>query len=111
MKRWAGLLALFLLAAIGAVVIAPWFQPSEHEQRFAKIRVGMTKDDVEAIMQKQSGVRLNRFVMPAGHPSKIGEAWYWRCRLSRWGAGVEFVVKFDNTGRVAATAMGQSEEP
>jgi hypothetical protein len=27
MKRWAGLLALFLLAAIGAMVIAPCFQP------------------------------------------------------------------------------------
>jgi hypothetical protein len=48
-KRWAGLFALFLLAAIGVMVFAPRFQPSELERRHATINLGMTRDEVAKI--------------------------------------------------------------
>jgi hypothetical protein len=94
-KRWAGLLALFLLAAIGAVVIAPRFQPSEHEQRFAKIRVGMTVDEVEAIMGGRGFVEF-----PAPNAAR-----YWICPRRAGRPAVALNVVFDDAARVAETAV------
>jgi hypothetical protein len=45
-ERWAGLLALFLLAAIGAAAVAPRIGPSELERQHATIRVGMSPEEV-----------------------------------------------------------------
>jgi hypothetical protein len=77
-KRWGALLALFLLAVIGAVVIAPRFQPNGLDRRHARIRVGMTHEEVRAIMDSSDK-------QPAsGDPRR--QTWYWRCPQVRQGA-------------------------
>jgi hypothetical protein len=98
MKRWAGLLALFLLAAIGAVMIAPRFQPSDLERRHAKVRPGMTVEEVTSIMHPDRGWPNN--IQP-------GE-WTWAWRVPR-RVGARKVrlleVEFDNRGRVIRTTV------
>ena len=74
------------------------------------IRVGMTKDEVDAIMPRQSGLRHDRIVLPAAHPSKPSEMWFWRPLSSMWSSNRLFVVKFDDTGRVATTVAGHWEQ-
>jgi hypothetical protein len=52
MRRWAGLLALFLLATLGALAISARMRPGEWERRHAMIRVGMTPAE-----EKPDGLR------------------------------------------------------
>jgi hypothetical protein len=95
MKRWAGLLALFLLAAVGTVVLAPRFQPSEFERRHATIRAGMTVDEVEAIMGGRGYVEY-----PAPNAAQC-----WICPRRAGRPAVLLTVVFDEEARVVETAV------
>ena len=105
MKHWAGLLLVFVVAAIAAVVIAPRFRPSALERRHATIRVGMTSGEVENIMD-QAGVNHEKAVVsvPKGGPPFRGEVWLWPCRRDTLRGEVKVVVVFDQAGRVTETA-------
>ena len=99
MKRWAGLLTLLLLAAIGAVAISTRLQPSELERRHATIRVGMTRDEVVELMGTgQADPR--RLLQPV-----VFWTWSWLPPRRFMARDVLLQVEFDATGRVARTSV------
>jgi hypothetical protein len=96
-KRWAGLVALFLVAALGAVVISA---PSELERRHATIRPGMTYREVSKMM---GGTGVD-FASPVGSG---GGGWtrHWSCPKRLGRRHVELVVTFDDEGLVTETTV------
>jgi hypothetical protein len=108
MKRWAGLLALFLLAAISAVVIAPRFAPSELERRHATIRVGMTASEVVKIMD----ARVEPLTFLGA--SNLGSGFTWSYLPPRrfLARDVRLEVDFDTNSRVIRTTVdGEQRQP
>jgi hypothetical protein len=93
-KRWAGLLLVFVAAAIVALVIAARMRPDDLERRHATIRAGMTWDEVETIMGRPG----ERVMCPS--PTRV---WTPPHRLGR--PDVELVVQFDHDLRVTETSV------
>jgi hypothetical protein len=102
-KRWAALLALFLVAAIGAVAISTRMQPSDLERRHATIRVGMTYQEVERIMETPP---------MGGFNADDGEKRIWWRRSGFAARNVDVAVTFDREGRVVRmTVDGKQRQP
>ena len=98
MKRWAGLLALFLVAAIGAVMISTRFQPSELERQHATIRVGMTGGEVLEIL----GTPEPPFL---GTSRWVGLTWTYLPPRRFLARQVRLEVEFDTDERVIRTMV------
>ena len=106
MKRWAGLLALFLVAAIGAVVIAPRFRPTDVERQHATIRVGMNPEEVARIM---TGGNPEPPTLYFGKP---GFTWSWLSPRKFMARGVRLEVDFDANASVTRTTVdGEQLQP
>lgn len=104
MKGWAGLLAFFLLAAIGAVSISTRLQPDEWEVRHATIRIGMTPEEVVSIMNT-GGLEPQTFLASSGS----GFTWSYvppRRFLTR---DVRLEVDFDVNQRVIRTSVNEAQ--
>lgn len=101
MKRWTGLLLVLGAAAVVALTIAARMRPSELERRHAKIRLGMTVDEVAEIMVsgRQDDPGNTTFDPPDGW------IWSWRSNKSFLVREVEVAVTFDDLGRVIRTRI------
>jgi hypothetical protein len=100
MRRWAGLLALFLLATLGALAISARMRPSEWERRHATIRVGMTPEEVAWIMNT-GGPEPLTFLSERG----AGFTLEYRPPKRFLARDVRLEVFFDENARVAGTAV------
>jgi hypothetical protein len=106
MKRWAGLLALFLVAAIGAVVMAPRFRLSSLERRHSTIRVNMKVDEVTMIMDDPADEASRSFIEP--------KTWsrVWLPPQAAGARGKRLEVEFDDQGHVIRTTVdGKQLQP
>jgi hypothetical protein len=99
MKRWAGLLGLFLLAAIGAVMISVRMQPSDLERRFATIRPGMNPEEVARIMTDAEPEP------PTLYSWRPGFTWSYLPPRRLMVRDVRLEVEFDGNARVIRTTV------
>lgn len=102
MKRWDGLIALFLMAAITALAMSTRFRPSELERRHRMIRVGMTVEEVHRTMGNLEPSRLR-------DPAPRGVTWEYLPPRRFLVSDVRLKVHFDNDARVIRTSGGIHE--
>lgn len=111
MRRWLGLLGLFLLAAIGTVIVAARLQPGELERRHAVIQVGMTEEEVEAIMGERGTEEEPLSISWFPYAKRTRWTWYWSPPKRIGASDYPLSVTF-NSGRVVTTrANGEQLRP
>jgi hypothetical protein len=105
MKRWLGLFAVFLVFAIAALGYFCW-RSQLPENRFTRIRSGMTLDEARAIMNRHEGDEgyilesLESGRKVAAYWSDVDESFL-----------TFFYVYFDDDGRVTGTTVQKTPRP
>lgn len=98
MKRWAGVVAILLLVPVGAMILAPSFQPTELERRLTTVRPGMTREEVAGVMNP------DKSDVPHEFTANGYRFWSWMCPGSFGRPTKQLFVRFDDDGRVIATS-------
>jgi hypothetical protein len=88
MRKWIGLFALLVVVAACVIFLGPRLFPSSREQRFERVDLGMSEEEVLAIMGKPEGIM------------QIGNG---NSSLACWGTDQDefmYYVAFDETKKV-----------
>jgi hypothetical protein len=98
MKRWATIVAVMVLMTLAAILLSRRIGPSQYEQSFALIQVGMTEEEVLKILGPEGvhadGIFLTEDPGTLGNPP--AKEWYFRDK----GRLIHIVVVFDGQSRV-----------